>query len=135
MTRNQLFTRLNELCIEMQYSYSINSGGCCFVAACIAENLERVHIPFKVVCCWDPCHYWIKVSDRYLNSNEYHEEELLEMTSKDLYFKYSSENWNNYYSKKWNLIVSTRIKSLFNRYANSRTRLYNEVVQRKQWTI
>ena len=77
MTRNQLFTALNKLCDEMNYSYDINCGGCCYVAAVLAENLENVNIPFKVVCCFSPTHYWIKVSDRNINRDGFRNEYLL----------------------------------------------------------
>lgn len=29
--------------------YSINKGGCCYVAYILAENLEKLHIPYKVI--------------------------------------------------------------------------------------
>lgn len=125
MNRNQLFTRLNELCKQMNYSYNINSGGCCFVAACIAENLEKYKIPFKIIHYnLYSCHYAIKVSDRYLNRDNYFKREILDIFDRDskwLYKLYYNNDWNNYYNKRWNLIVSTRIKALFYKYENSRT--------------
>ena len=125
MTQNQLFTRLNELCKQMNYSYDINSGGCCFVAACIAENLERHKIPFKIIHydLWG-CHYAIKVSDRYLNRDNYVKKEISDILDKDsewLYELYYNKDWNDCYNKRWNLIVSTRIRALFYKYENSRT--------------
>ena len=123
--RNQLFTEINKLCFELDCSYNINCGGCCYVAACLAEQLERVNIPFKIIHYdeWS-CHYAIKVSDRYLNRCDYEKREITEVLYEnsewlyDTYYNYDS--WNSSYNRKWNLIVSTKIKSLFNKYANSR---------------
>lgn len=44
-----LYNDLNTLCRRLNFKYSINSGGCCFVAYCIAKELEARKIPFKVV--------------------------------------------------------------------------------------
>lgn len=67
MNKKKLFTKLNQLCLELDNKYNINCGGCCYVAACIAEQLESFNIPFEIVhydICG--CHYAIKVSDRYI---------------------------------------------------------------------
>ena len=71
MNRNRLFTELNKLCNEMDFKYDTCCGGCCFVTACLAENLERYNIPFKVVKIFYPCHYFIKVSDRCINRSDF----------------------------------------------------------------
>ena len=124
MTKSQLFKAINELCCEMNLYYDINSGGCCYVAAVLAENLENVGIPFEVIhydLCG--CHYAIKVSDRYLNRDYYRKceiVEILDVSSDEMYDIYYSKDWNECYNKKWNLIVSTRIKALFKKYENSR---------------
>lgn len=47
MNRKKLFTKLNQLCLELDNKYNINCGGCCYVAACIAEQLESFNIPLK----------------------------------------------------------------------------------------
>ena len=125
MTKNQLFKALNQLCNEMHISYNINCGGCCYVAAVLAENLENINIPFKVIH-YDlySCHYAIKVSDRYLNRSDYRKKEITDIydwKSKDIYSIYYNNSWNEMYNKKWNLIISTRIKALFKKYENSRT--------------
>ena len=125
MTRNQLFTNLNKLCNEMDMLYNTGCGGCCFVTACLAENLERNNIPFKVIILHWPTHYFIQVSDRYINRCDFsireEDKEVTDFDSEFLYDRYYSEDWNSYYSRKWNLIVSTRIRALFRKYENSRT--------------
>ena len=126
MNRKTLFKNLNRLCLEMDELYNINSGGCCYVAATLAENLERFNIPFSVIV-YDlrGLHYAIKVSDRYINRCDYSCKEItkiLDITSKELFkYYYNYNRWNTRYSRRWNLIVNTRIKHLFNIYENSRT--------------
>lgn len=111
----------------MDICYNINNGGCCFVAAVLAENLEKNNIPFKVIEYISPCHYIIEVEDRMLNRgifpsrNRVEYEYLDYPSSHELYDIYYSNDWNDLYSRKWNLIVSTRIKALFKKYENSRT--------------
>ena len=128
MTKKELFTKINSLCREMDEEYLINDGGCCFVAAVIAENLERFNIKFKAIEYLYPCHYIIEVEDRLLNRGTFPKrnkadcEYLDYASSHELYNIYYSNEWNEMYSKKWNLIVSTRIKALFNKYGNSRKR-------------
>lgn len=48
---NQLRKGLNKLCEDLNWNYSINSGGCCFVAFIIAAHLYRLNIPYKFVIC------------------------------------------------------------------------------------
>lgn len=120
MTRKELFKSLNSLCEEMNFSYNINCGGCCYVAAVLAEQLENYNIPFKVVVTYCPTHYWIKVSDRNINRDGFKKEGFLNWSSSDLYKYYYNEDWNNLYNRRWNLIVKTRIRSIFIKYENSR---------------
>ena len=42
-----ILDELNSLCDNLNYKYSINSGGCCFVAFCIATQLEKYGIPYS----------------------------------------------------------------------------------------
>lgn len=125
MNRNQLFTNLNKLCNEMDISYNTGCGGCCFVTACLAENLERNNIPFKVIILDSPCHYFIRVSDRYINRCDFNIKgrhyRTRDFNSQTLYKIYNEKSWNCYYNRKWNLIVKTRIRALFNKYGNKRT--------------
>ena len=106
----------------MNNSYNINWGGCCFVAAVISEQLEKYNISFKIAYTKCPTHFAIKVSDRYINRDGFKFDKLSEIylwDSKFLYETYQNGNWNDHYSKRWNLIVKTRIKSLFKKYGNN----------------
>jgi hypothetical protein len=123
MNRKKLFTKLNQLCLELDNKYNINCGGCCYIAACIAEQLERFDIPFEIVhydICG--CHYAIKVSDRYINRSDYKKKEIYEIldySSEEMFDIYYHGDWNNTYERKYNSIVHRKIKNLFNE--NSRT--------------
>lgn len=118
--KKKLFKTLNDLCYEMNYSYNINCGGCCFVAAVIAEQLEKYNIPFLVAYIEHPTHFAIKVKDRYINRDDFKFKELYGWDSEFLYYKYyNNEYWNPIYNKKWNLVVKNKIISLFNKYGNN----------------
>jgi hypothetical protein len=125
MSRKELFKQLNQLCNNLNAIYEINCGGCCYVAACLAEQLELANIPFKVIhynkC---HCHYAIKVSDRYINRDDYRKTEItniLEISSKELFGIYYSQDWNHTYKTYNNSEVRRNIKEIFNNYENSRT--------------
>ena len=120
MTRRKLFKDLNCLCFELSECYDINNGGCCYVAAVIAEQLEKYNIPFKVGYAESPTHYAIKVCDRYINRDDFKFKHIYEWNSKYLYNEYKEGLWNDMYNKKNNLAVKTKIKSLFSKYENNR---------------
>ena len=134
MNRKDLFKQLNQLCSELSEKYNINSGGCCYVAACLAEELELHNIPFKVIHYnYCGCHYAIKVSDRYLNRDDYRKREIteiLECSSTEIYNIYFKETWNKLYEISNNPIVKRAIREVFRKYENSRTRLYNGTFKR-----
>ena len=130
MNRKQLFKNLNKLCLDLDCLYNINCGGCCFVAAVLAEQFENYNIPFTVIK-YDICglHYAIRVQDRIINRCDFSYKEIVFdkiLNSDKLYSHYYSKNyWNSLYNRKWNLIVKTKIKSLFKKYENRRKRLCN----------
>lgn len=124
MNKKELFKQVNKLCYNLDNKYNINCGGCCYVAACIAEQLELKGIPFKVIH-YDlyGCHFAIKVSDRYLNRSDYKKKEIIKIsnwTSKDLFRHYHKEDWNSTYNSKNNRTVKNSIKSIFSKYENRR---------------
>jgi hypothetical protein len=119
MSRRDLIKALNNLCDEMDYHYNINCGGCCFVTAVLAEQLEYYNISFKVAITYHPTHYAIKIKDRYINRSDYNFKDLYDYNSDTLYDIYYDNDWNDYYNRKWNLIVKTRIKSIFKQYGNN----------------
>lgn len=125
MSRKELFKQLNRLCEELNYKYNINCGGCCYVAAVLAEQFELYSIPFIVIHYnkWG-CHYAIKVSDRYINRDDYKKSEIseyLNWSSSDLFKVYNDGDWNKSYSTRNNLTVKKAIVKIFSKYENRRT--------------
>ena len=124
MTRKNLFTKLNQLCLELDQKFNINEGGCCYVAACIIEQLELKKIPYTVICYALGNHYAVRVSDRIINRSDFNCHEIsydTYISSKELFFTYYNEDWNICYNRSNNSSVKTRIKSLFKEYENRRT--------------
>ena len=129
MNRKELFKNLNKLCRDLDTNYDINCGGCCFVAAVIAEQLENYNIPFKVIHynMWH-CHYAIRVNDRIINRCGYSFKEIVfddTMCSCELFSTYYDEEWNNTYNIDNNDSVKLEIESLFKKYENRRKRFHN----------
>lgn len=122
MTRKQLFSAINELCRDLDNKYRINSGGCCYIAAIIAKNLEEYCIPFKVVHFETyGTHYAIMVSDRRLNGAKWPFrgfDEIVEMNSSRLFEIYYENEWNEVYSTEHNSEVNELISNLFKKYGN-----------------
>lgn len=123
MSRKELFKQLNALCEKLDYKYDINRGGCCYVAACLAEQLEIHNIPFKAIQYGFGNHFCIKVSDRYLNRCDYKKKEIngYLKSSKELFDNYYNNTWNETYEPKYNGCVKDTIKAVFNKYGNNRT--------------
>lgn len=46
---SELVYTLKEVSKFINNAYEINQGGCCYLAYCIAKNLERLHIKYKVI--------------------------------------------------------------------------------------
>lgn len=129
MNRKELFKNLNELCKDLDDKYNINCGGCCYVAAVLAEQFENYNISFTVIH-YDKCgcHYAIRVCDRIINRCDYSFKEIVYddfIPSNELYDTYYNEKWNRMYNKRDNKIVKSKIKSLFKKYENRRKRFRN----------
>ena len=126
MSRKELFKQLNALCKELDYKYDINRGGCCYVASCLAEQLEIHNIPYKAIQYGLGNHFSIKVSDRYLNRCDYRKSEINSgcesfKLSKDLFDYYYNNTWNETYEPRYNGCVKKAIKAVFDKYGNNRT--------------
>ena len=125
MSRKELFKQLNRLCEELNYKYDINCGGCCYVAAVLAEQFELHNIPFTVIHYNEcGCHYAIKVSDRYINRDDYRKKEIseyLDWSSSDLFEVYNDGDWNKCYKTSHNSTVKKAIVKVFSKYENRRT--------------
>lgn len=127
MTRRELFKEINAKCIELNNKYRINSGGCCYVAAVLAELLTQCDISYKVVYYFDGgCHYYIKVVDRYLNSDYCTKKSgiirIYDSSYEDIYEKYYNNGWNDEYNIKYNGLVKISLMRIFNKYLNGQRR-------------
>ena len=123
MNRKELFKQLNILCEELNDKYNINRGGCCYVAYCLAEQLEIHNISFIAVKYGYGSHFSIKVSDRYLNRDDYMKREITEYysSSKELLDYYRHHRWNKTYRPKYNGCIKRIIKTIFGKYDYNRT--------------
>lgn len=127
MTRRELFKEVNVKCLELQSKYRINCGGCCYVAAVLAELLTKYDIPYQVVYFdnWG-CHYAIRVCDRYLNRDEFNKHNICNeynATCESLYEEYYSNGcWNDMYDTRYNGIVKISLTRIFDKYGKRRNR-------------
>lgn len=123
LTRKQIKDLRKEL-IVLDSKYHINSGGCCFVASCLAREFENKNMPFKVIFQSNyrnstlPSHVLIRLPKTRLvniiNSKNYYLNKTKTMTSKDLdKFYHSVKSWNNRYDPRYNSTVSRKIEAFF----------------------
>lgn len=113
---------------NLDYKYDTNNGGCCFVAFCLARELENKQIPFKVVfqirskedmLSHSYAHVLIRLpKKRLLNAmpqirHGLYNDRNKVMTSKELKTIYDTTNWNDAYETKYNGVVAKRIKAFF----------------------
>lgn len=128
-----VYNKLNELCRVLHDKYTINWGGCAFVAYCIARNLSERNIPYKVVlfgrmtaedmirtnCACS--HASIMAEEKFL-INPYSicgmklsGESTVDLIPKELlaYYKNAKGSWNDNYDVKLNSTVSRQINNFF----------------------
>jgi len=51
--KRKLFDDLNKVCESLDRRFDVNSGGCCYVAYCIAYYLDKFGIKYSLKCCDD----------------------------------------------------------------------------------
>lgn len=118
MNQKELIKKINKFCDHFDNAYALNCGGCCYVAAVIAEMLEFKNIKYKVRYCDCPTHYVIEVNRTPLNLGVFDGDYdyLEKWNSSDLYKEYYSGRWNNLYSTKLNGVVKMSIRNIFKCY-------------------
>lgn len=118
MNQKELIKKINKFCDHFDDAYALNCGGCCYVAAVIAEMLEFKNIKYKVRYYDCPTHYVIEVNRTPLNLGSFdgNYDYLEKWNSSDLYEEYYSERWNNTYSTKLNGVVKMSIRNIFKCY-------------------
>lgn len=139
----KLFNKLNSVCSILNNDFEINCGGCCYVAACIAKELDTLKIPYSLaifpdrdICCTNNyireniisrnnnciglgdnvmSHYAIKLSHIGVINRSGFEDYLLirNIHSKDIFFIYKSGSWNITYNDSNNTKVSEEIAKVF----------------------
>lgn len=117
---------LNKICKELDKKYEINSGGCCYVASIIAEELEKRNIPFSYVEIDGHYHCTILIGKKLINPMgcSLKEWDVYNISSKEIRDIYNNNDWNDEYDIRWNLTVKTIINSTFEYYDNNRSRFY-----------
>ena len=135
----QLVDELNDLCLQLNDTLDINSGGCCYVASVLAESLSNIHIPFKVAITKSCGHRPLELRNYIKNKTDFycqhifiylHKHKLYInddgdanynikvgcIKSKDLLEYYKSVKWNRCYNTRYNRSVAKRIKQIFKKY-------------------
>ena len=118
MNQKELIKKINKFCDHFDDAYALNCGGCCYVAAVIAEMLEFKNIKYKVRYYDCPTHYVIEVNRTPLNLGSFDGDYdyLEKWNSSDLYEEYYSGWWNNTYPTKLNGVVKMSIRNIFKCY-------------------
>ena len=118
MNQKELIKKINKFCDHFDDAYALNCGGCCYVAAVIAEMLEFKNIKYKVRYYDCPTHYVIEVNRTPLNLGGFdgYYDYLEKWNSSDLYKEYYSGWWNNTYPTKLNGVVKMSIRNIFKCY-------------------
>lgn len=130
-----VYDKLNELCSTLHDKYTINWGGCAFVAYCIARNLSERNIPYKVVLfgrftaedmvktSYACGHASIMAEEKFLINpygiyRKISDSSIIDLTPKKLlvYYKNAKGSWNNDYNVKLNSTVSRQINNFFKNY-------------------
>lgn len=137
----QLITDLNDLCKKLDDKYIVNSGGCCYLAACIAENLNKLEIKYKV-CIYDRymeypraltyrykiknnmlgtvSHIYLKIGKNYINKGigKFKKTKAVAYINSDELYTYYYNNiagWNRTYSIHNNKIIKHIIDEYFSK--------------------
>lgn len=130
-----IYDDLNAICKCLDSLYRINDGGCCYVAYCIAQLLERDSIPFDVVVfeklkeyklsdvkqeCY---HIAIRLNSEYIiNQGDFELDEYTVFTnvaSKDILEYYKRFKWNRIYKVFRNKFIKYVIRLFYENFTSS----------------
>ena len=132
----ELSVKLDKLCKFLDEMYDINCGGCCFVAACLAECLQKDNISYQVIVYECPediskfskikrscCHYFLSINNNDINGyddigdDEY---QVFDGVSyRSLFNHYKKCGWNNVYDRDKNKFIKTIIKRYYEDFTSS----------------
>ena len=134
-----IYEGLDAICKCLNTLYNTNSGGCCYVAYCIAQLLEKDSIPFDVVVFDDfnadslseldeECyHIAIRIvidgEDYIINQGDFELDDEItifeNVTSDDLLKYYKRVKWNEIYKIFRNKFIKYVITLLYENFTNS----------------
>lgn len=131
-----IYKGLNAICKCLDTLYNINYGGCCYIAYCIAELLEKDNIPFEIIVFEEydedfnelpeACeHIAINIINEdwlIINKADYDLEEYTtykNVTSSDLLNYYKRNRWNSLYNVFKNKFIKYIIKLLYENFTSS----------------
>lgn len=139
---DRVFSNLNSICDCLDYIYSINEGGCCYIAYIMADILEREGFKFDVLIIPDPEvdmpekfsyltgpteHVCLRVTtnnDVYLvNCTEDFDEDdyiaYYNVSSVDILNYYKSWKWNWIYDVARNKFIKYVINLIYDNFSSS----------------
>lgn len=133
---------LNRLFSLLDKSYNINYGGCCWLTYCLADNFERLGIPYSLVIYdgdGDSDEAYNNIMDRYpafpsgyetaghytlkvkglgiVNKSKGDSFIIVEnVDSGDIRWIYEEGDWNNCYNKRLNDEIKNLVDTVFRIY-------------------
>lgn len=122
--------QLDKLCKFLDEVYDINCGGCCYVAACLAECLQKDNISYQVVVIECPegivkfskikkscCHYFLSINNDDINGYEDIGDDECRVfdniSSRSLFNHYKKYSWNSCYNSNKNKFIKKIIKQYY----------------------
>lgn len=128
--------QLDKLCKFLDEVYDINCGGCCYVAACLAECLQKDNISYQVVVIECPegivkfskikrscCHYFLSINNNDINGYEDVGDDEYgvfdNISSRSLFNHYKKYSWNNCYNSNKNKFIKKIIKQYYEDFTSS----------------
>ena len=139
----ELAVQLNKMCKVLDKRYQINYGGCCYLAYCIAELLEKDGFNFSLVVFDDRydmsqftelselpetmMHYAIVFDDDSVNGDLIncddddfdYSHQSFKVSAKDIMKYYNSNPWNSQYSTACNGLIKLFIECTYHEFADS----------------
>ena len=132
----ELSARLDKLCKFLDELYDINCGGCCYVAACLAECLQKDNISYQVVVLECPedivkfskiqrscCHYFLSINNNDINGynevEDYEYQVFDNVSYRSLFNHYKKCGWNTFYNREKNKFIKNIIKRYYEDFTSS----------------
>lgn len=132
---------VNKICSCLNTGFYINSGGCCYIAYLIAQNLESLNIKYEVCIsgvyscekdlyytnikhrsrsgvfcynCYSAHHIWIKINNKHINGERNIKYISLNLNSKDLLWMYKRGLKLGNWNNDYDIKHNTFVKRMIN---------------------